>query len=557
MSYPLGYDPGGLKPIVTIKDIAGETVYRFESAGLVDGDPRQDFDLASWNIHMGVNSDHGSAIIGIDDRDNRLVDLTTSDRSLKIKNDWELVIELGKHKDNIQTWFNGIIEQPELTNPGANMQTIAITAIGWGIRTAARYMNFQHHQRKLDGEVLDDTDPTSKVSELFKSVLTDSDNYILGGDITDGITVDENVQDINIRIPAFSKKFETAGSVLSQLANTVGAIYGIDPDKKAYLRLHGALSSDFLVTNDIDPPTLLTENWDQDKILYLKNQTFNYKDSTIDSGYTTLIGLDAIETKTATAQTEANALRDLSATSIAMPFTITKNLASVLFFISKQTAGDPTTGDLVCTLHPASGSNSYEVTETLASFIIPASRLNKLLTADAPTAYLEHQIDRTAVTQPGTYWLAIQQFQDDTNPIRIDYKTATGFYRANNTLLTGAMKLTAKSYTTINIIAQNASRRRHKETIFNFSSFPTEASITNTFEGLLELYGAVRRIYDPIVTETPADRPPLGTTIRIINKINGLDINAELIGYDINGSAFDSDSNLGAQTMTIHVEEWK
>ncbi len=559
MSYPLGYDPAGLKPIVTIKDFDGNTAYRFESADLVDGTPRQDFNLVSWNIHMGINSDHGSAMIGIDDRDNNLVDLITAGRSLKIRNDWEIVIELGKHKDNIQTWFTGIIEQPELSHPGKNMQEIALAAVGWGIRTAHRYVNFQHHQAKLDGEVLDGNDESSKVSEIFKSVLMDQSNYLLGGDVADGITADENIQDIDIRLPAFSKKYETAGAVLSELANTAGAVYGIDPDKKAFLRLHGAIASDFLVTNDVNPPTLLTQNWDQDKIMYLKNANFNYKDSTIDSGYTTLIGLDAIQTTNIHEQTESNALRDLSATSIAMPFTVTRNVASVLFFISKLTSGAPVTADLFCTIHPATSTIDYDAAITLASFIIPASRINKLITGTRLTAYLEQQIDRTAIVQGGTYWLVLHRFGDTTNPIRIDYKTATGTYQANGTLLTGAMKLTVKSYTTLNIIAQNTRHAagRHKETIFNFSSFPTEESITNTFEGLLELYGSTRRIYDPITIETPADRPPLGTTIRIINNISGLDINAELIGYDISGSAFDPDSNLGASTMQIHVEEWK
>ncbi len=558
MSYPLGYDPSGLQPIVTIKDMDGNVRYRFESAGLVDGEPRQDFDLASWNIHMGVNTDHGQATIGIDDRGDNLVDKTTTNRRLKIKNDWELVIELGKHKDNIQTWFSGIIEQPELTNPGANMQTLAIMAIGWGVITSHSYVNIQAHQAKLPDNLVDSTDDSTKLSEIFKSIITSAGNYIIES-INNGITIDDGlIQDINIRFPEFVRKYETAGAILSELAHISGSIYGIDPDKKAYLRLHGSKSSGFLISNEINPLTKQVRNWDQDKILYLKNQPFNYKESTIDSGYTTVHGLAAIHLTDAYSQLDANALIDLSASPVAFPFTVERNVASIQFIISKLNHAADTAGSLRCSIFPATSATTYDDDTLLASFIISAERINRLLPEARVKAFVEQQIDRTSIPQGGTYWLRIEQFEDSTNPVRLDYETGSGVYHAPG-LLTGSITTLVKSAIDVNILAQNTQARRrsrNKETIFQFSSFPTQESIIASLEGIMDLYGSIRRIYDPIMTETPADRPPLGTTIKIKNKINGLDIDAELIGYDISGSAFDADSNLGANTMSIHVEEW-
>ena len=99
MSYPVGFDEKGLNPRIIIKDIAGATQFTWEHDA-IDASPIKDFDLVSWVIEGGVNTFHGIAQILIDDRLQALLDTTDLGRPIKIKNGWELIIELGKDRKN-------------------------------------------------------------------------------------------------------------------------------------------------------------------------------------------------------------------------------------------------------------------------------------------------------------------------------------------------------------------------------------------------------------------------------------------------------------------------
>ena len=181
MSYPAGFDARGLAPRILIKDTKGVVKFTWEHA-LIDASPIQDFALVDWQIQGGVNTFHGIGSILIDDRNQALLDNTDLARPIKIKNGWRMIMELGKNEAGLETWFDGLIEEPEMIEEQGTITKIQINAIGFGIRTAHRKTRIRRFQKKTsDGLSLDNTDVDVKISELFKDILTQDDHFAHSG----------------------------------------------------------------------------------------------------------------------------------------------------------------------------------------------------------------------------------------------------------------------------------------------------------------------------------------------------------------------------------------
>ena len=91
--------------------------------------------------------------------------------------------------------------------------------------------------------------------------------------------------------------------------------------------------------------------------------------------------------------------------------------------------------------------------------------------------------------------------------------------------------------------------------LVSFADFPNEETALKACEGILDTAGKIKALYSPIEVSTPKDRPDLGKTVRFIDSFSGINLDLDLIGYSLGGSAFD-ENNLGANNMTIYVEEW-
>ena len=552
MSFPMGYDPNPLKPLITIIDAAGDTIITYEDADVVSGTPTQDYELKMWEIANGINTNHGMASVTFRDDD--------GDIDLDSLNGHELKIQLGKD-DNPQTWFHGIIEQAKSIRPDSVRQHVKITAIGWGITTAKRIANIRRFQkRESDGLTPDPDDDDARVSELYKSLLTDSDILGFPGSGPLDINVD-NVDDIDIRIPDFVRHGQTVALLLNELAETAGCYHGIDPDRNAYLRIRGAKESQFLVSADLTERNILTRNWDQDKIMYVRSTAWTYRNSTVDAGYTTIHGLGAQHDLLTHNDTSSNASLNLRSYHYAIPFTHDHdNLARVSIQLSKSGTPDDRK-DMTVQIIGATSGGAPKHDDLRKTVTLSGARLEAEL---ASISYHDIPLDKMQTTPGEKLFLRIVQYPESAaNAISARYQTGTGtIYRSSDgesySSVTGQVRMRVYSTKTIYMVGQNTvARKRHRpqETMISLDDFPGEASAILAFEGMLESLGRIRRIYDPITVTAPTTRPPLGTAVRILDP-DKIDRRANLIGYTIMSSADDPAAAGGAITMTVDLEEY-
>ena len=331
-----GYDPLGMVPKIIIKNTkTGATIYTFESKQIKSGAPTQDFKLVNWHLGAGVGSNHGTFECIIDDVDNVLTDSTSTRAKSLIKNQWKVEVYLGKRPASLNLWFTSFIHGVRLMRAGTNSQQFRLFAIGNGIRNHDRLINAEFYQAKdSDGIDLDSTDTNAKISEIIKKLIQNEEFYAYPALGTEGFTV-TGVEDIDVKMPNFIKRYQSLGLSIQELANIAGCHFGVDQKGDVYLRYRGSKSSGFLVTNDLD--SLEWQNWDNDKKMILKNAPNWLEDGTIESGIPFLYGVGPDHVTLDYEQTSSNALLNLSASYVAVPITPTKdNIIKIAPYISKN-----------------------------------------------------------------------------------------------------------------------------------------------------------------------------------------------------------------------------
>lgn len=560
-SYPVGYNADGELPLIIIYDIDGVEQFRWEPDQLVASPPgTRDFKLGSWFVHMGVNTDHGLAEILIDDRNNALTESVDLNRECKIKNGWEILIKAGKSVGDLHDDFVGVINEPEVIRPGSKEQQILISAAGWGINTAYRVTRIRRYQEKDSGGlIVDATDVNAKVSEIFKDVLEDTDHLAHQGLGQIGITVTD-VDDIDIKLPDFQREFHSFGLSLSELANIAGALYGVDSSKNAFLRRRNSTDSGFLISNHLDPADphyLLTKNWDQTKLMILRNKILSYKDSTIGFGNTHIHGIGSQHDTLDIDKTASNAVFDLNSDNLAIPFTTTRdNVSKVALFLSKVGTVDKSLH--VCIIGE-DGAGAPNIDDLRKRVVIQADRLDREVTTGGN--YFEVGFDKIPATSREKLFIQIDKYPD-SGELRIDYQTGSGTYYTDAdkvppwTAPTGDMRIRTYHSKTMHIIGTNtvaAKKLRTKEAVFSMIDFPNEESALVAMEALLEVHTKRKRIYSPLIVSVPTNKIPLAKTVRLLDKFNGLDQTVDIIGFDKNGSAYDGTAR-GINDCAVHVE---
>lgn len=559
VTIPAGYDPTPLSPKIEILDENDVVQYTYESDAIhASGNGTQDFALEEWNIHRGVNTDHGSCVLTIDDENKDLLDLTDARRESKINGTWKVRVSLGKNSTNVNEWFRGFIlgNDPEFPNPIETKHRIFVT--GEGVKTAYYKTLIRFFQKKLsDGETLDTTDLDAKVSELFKRLVTDTDHYPIPVDALGFSTTD--VQDIDIKIPDYQKNFESIGQCLNELASVASAYYGIDIGA-AYLRRRDSVDSQFLITN-MDYSDIIKDNWDQDKTCYLMNSTRGWKNDFTDFGIAFFNGLNTQKPIKDQEQTSANASLDLSSKHFAFPITPDKdNILKIAPFLAKI---GTVTDDLTIKILGDDGTGKPNSTDKRISKVIRGAQLQSELTV---SKYFEVLFNKYPIV-PGTkLFCTFEQYVDTVNYPTLDYQTLTGEYfdSTNGTSWTsrvGDVKFRQYAAKTINVYCENtvASRKFpgiQRQMNVPLSNLKSNAMALVTLAGVAVSRGKQRRQYPSFAVSPPTTPLGLGKTLRYIDIRTGLEFSPNLIAYDIGGSAFNVESNLGAKEISLTVEEW-
>ena len=562
MSLTPNYDISPLSPKIIITDRTGTEKYRYEtSVTTASVSPQQDFTLSELQIHNGINSDYGYAVIKIDDKDNLLTDTTSKLRDSKIERQWDIQIYLGKSQPLLQRYFYGKIYDVDIQRPFTNRQTLVITCIGWGVTLRDRITNIKRFQGKTaDGVTVDSTNTTTKVSELVKQVVTDNDHQADHGlnnnDL--GITT-TGVQEVDIKLPDLQKNFATYATVLSELSSSGNVMYGVDADRDLFLRDPNSVDSGLLFTNDLS--SSVSQNWDSSRIGYLINASQSWRDSSYDGAYSFLHGLGANSVKIDTSKVGSeNATRASNVSWIGIPFTpTTDNIAKIALKIAKT--GTPTAPATIQITGIDTSDNKPKVSNLRKSLVLDSQRIQGLTTTGA---WEEISLDEKINVEPNTpLMIVINQYGSSSNNFTLDYQTGTGtFYTSSDgdtwSSATGSFSFRDYSQKALHIILENTRAKAKygvREKVVNFNAGQEEGSAREALINAGEVLGLERRHYSQVTVSTPTLRIPLGQFCRVVDSKTGLNVKASIISMDIQMSARSGETSIGADQVILGLEE--
>ena len=565
MALTPNYDIGELSPKIIITDRTGVEKYRYETTVTTASvSPQQDFTLSELKVHVGSNTDYGYAVLKIDDRDNLLTDTTNNIRDSTIERQWDIQIYFGKSQPLLQRWFYGKIFDVDIVRPFTNQQHVILSCIGWGAVLRDRITNIKRFQGKAaDGITVDNTNTTTKVSELVKDIIEDSDHQADHGlDNSDlGITVN-SIQDIDVKLPDLQKSFATYATVLSELATSGNTMFGVDADRELFLSDPGSVDSGFLFTNDLSGDT--AQNWDSSRIGYLINASQSWRDSSFDGAYSVLHGLGSNTVKIDQQNSGSeNAVRTSNTSYIGIPFTpSTDNIGKIALRLAKT--GTPTSPVTISVVGiNASDSNSPKMTNLRKSITLDSAKVQSLSTSGAWTELGLHEKINVEPNTP--LMLVVDKYGDGSHNLTMDYKTGSGTFwtspdgvDGNWTSATGLFSIRDYSQKALQIILENTRAKAKygtREKVVNFNSGQEEGSAREALISAGEVLGLERRFYSQVTVSPPTLRIPLGQYCRVYDSKTGLSVKANILSTDIEMKSKAGETSIGANKVTLGLEE--
>jgi len=175
----------------------------------------QDFDFEEGSLEVGVSGNHGAFSFTFDDTAKTFLDTTSLERRSTIKRTWNFEVWLGKKPADAYRALKGNIQSATPIFPSTGVIKQRVFGIGSKEILSTRYTTMKRYQKKLDGDAdaLDTTDTSTRISELAKDLLSDTDHYANTG--ATPLTFTTNlIETIAISLPSSSTTSITNGSVI-------------------------------------------------------------------------------------------------------------------------------------------------------------------------------------------------------------------------------------------------------------------------------------------------------------------------------------------------------
>jgi hypothetical protein len=572
MVLPSNFKSNTLYPHIVIKDETGSTQYTHQSLANYPAGTR-DFEVNSLRLIAGQNGAFGSMILVIPDNNNALTDTTTPRRPSLIEQEWEITLDLGVTSGTEYRAFHGKIKHVQVDRPGTNQQQIILVCVGWGVVLRERITRLVRNQDKdADGIGLDDNDTKTRVDQLALDLFNDLDHYvdenitqlanITAALTTDGLGICQTCTDVKLANVNFSTStFAQALGTLSSISNTT---WRINEDRKLILHDSGAHDSGMLFSNDINT-TGDTSNWTSTKIGYILNAPVTWVDDSIDTFYNFIHGFGHFTPVLAASdgQTpDSSRALDNGANPgyVAIPFSFEKdNLFKIALRMVKT--GTPATPHKVEIWGVTSGGDPNP-TDVRRVIDLTKERLQALGTG-VPADWFEIPIKPRLDIRPGEQlYIVFQKYGDASNTININYKAGTGTFEDSSdgitwTSRTGQMAYRvydAKRLTSTLEITDTTSRLAEpREKLIPIRSDLEEQTVRQSMLAAGEILGKTKRTYDKLTVSVPQDRVNVSQFCRIIDTQSGLDIKANIIGWEMSGDADSGD--IGITTMSLLLED--
>ena len=567
MTLTPNYNPNALHPRIVITNQFGGSAYTFESKEL-NPTGTQDFQLNALKLHLGIDDDFGTLHLVIHDNDGNLSDLTNSDRPGLIGREWSIQLYLGKSTATEQRWFYGKIKDFTTSRPTTGVQTISISCVGYGIVLRERMSRLVRNQAKTaDGVTLDDTDDSTKISELILDLFNDKDHYIdnnidrltsiTAQTSTTGNGIDEDatsqkIANVNFNVASFAQ-------VISNLAGVANTTFHVNADRALVVQDPESRDSGFLFTNNLTSDTATA--WDSTKIGYVLNAPLEWKDSSADMLYNFIHGFGHFKPGVSVSETTTpDAADNLDSEWHAIPFIPTADNIVKIAIRSIKT-GTPAE-DTSVQIWGDTGGSGPDPDDVRYKKLLNTETLNKLGTT-TPADWFEIPIHpRLDVTPGEQLYIVFPKVGDSSNTISVNYAAGSGTYwdSTNGTSWTSRTGKSAyrvyesrRLTTTVENTSAAELLPEPRERIFPIRSDLEEQTVRQTLLSAAEVLGKQRRTYGTVIVSPVTARIPLGTFCKLEDVKTGLSVKANITGIDLQADS----STLGVQRIELALDAYR
>jgi hypothetical protein len=561
------YNPNALHPRIVISNLIGGSAYNFESKQL-NPTGTQDFQVERLKLHLGIDDDFGYLQLVIHDNDNNLADLTDDSRPGLIGREWAVQLFLGKTSATEERWFYGKIKDFTISRPTTGIQTISITCIGWGIILRERMSKLTRNQAKTaDGVTLDDTDDSTKISELILDLFNDRDHYIdnnipqisniIYHTSTTGNGIDESatsskIANVNFNVASFAQ-------IISNLAGVANTTWHINSDRTLIVQDPETIDSGFLFTNDLASTTSTT--WDSTKIGYILNAPLEWKDSSADMLYNFVHGFGHFAPAVTVSETTTpDAADNLDSEWHAIPFTSTSDNISKVAIRSIKTGTPAADGSIQ--IWGDTGGSGPDPDDIRYKKLLNTETLNKLGTA-TPADWFEIPIKpRLNITPSEILYLVFPKNGTATDTYSVNYKSGSGVYWDSTdgvswTSRTGKSNYRIYEAKTLITTVENTSATEilpePRERIFPIRADLEEQTVRQTLISASTVLGKQRRTYGTVTVSPVTSRIPLSTFCQLYDIKTGLSVKANIVGIDLSADS----STLGVQKIDLSLDAYR
>ena len=561
------YNPNPLHPRIIITNLTGGSAYTFESAQL-SATPTQDFKLEALNLHLGIDDDFGFLQLVIHDHDNTLTDLTDNDRPGVIGREWGIQLFLGKTLALEERWFYGKIKDLAISRPTTGIQTISITCVGWGIILRERMTRLVRNQAKeADGITLDDTDTSTKISELILDLFNDKDHQIddnmpqisniTAQTSTTGNGIDEaatsgKIANVNFTVASYAQ-------VISNLSGIANTTWHVNPDRALIIQDPESIDSGFLFTNNLG--NIKATTWDYNKIGYVLNAPLEWKDSSADMLYNFVHGFGHFAPGVSVSETTTpDAADNLNSEWHAIPFTTTADNISKVAIRSIRTGTIVSDGSVE--IWGATATPDPNPADIRYKKLLNRSTINGLGTI-TPADWFEIPIKpRLQVTPGEQLYLVFPANGTAANTMSVNYKSGSGTYFDSTNGSTWTSRVGLSNYrvyeartlmTTVENTDATSILPEPRERIFPIRADLEEQTVRATLIAAAEVLGKQRRTYGVVTISPVTARIPLGTFCKLEDVKTGLSVNANIVGIDLTADS----STLGVQKIQLSLDAYR
>lgn len=567
MTLTPNYNPNALHPRLIITNQSGGQAYTFESKQLVSS-PTQDFQLEAFRLHLGIDDDFGYLQLVIHDNNNLFTDSSDPERPGTIGREWGIQLFLGKTLALEERWFYGKIKDFAVSRPTTGIQTISITCVGWGVILRERMTRIVRNQAKeSDGVTLDDTDNSTKISELLLDLFQDTDHYI-DSRITQisNITAQTSTTGTGIDESATSGKLANINFTVASFAQVIGNLVGIanstwwiNPDRALIVQDPETINSGFLFTNNLSGTKAQT--WDSTKIGYILNAPLEWKDSSADMLYNFVHGFGHFAPSLSSSDGGTpDASDNLDTAWHAIPFTpTTDNVMKVAIRAIKT--GTPT-GDGSIQIWGDTGGSGPDENDVRYKKNIPYQKLQGLGTS-VPTTWLEIPIKpRIQVVTGEQLYLVFPKYGSAANTYNINYQAGSGTYWDSSDGITWTSRTGKSAFriydakklvTTVENIDATTILPENRERIFPIRADLEEQTVRETLLAASLVLGKQKRTYGTVTVSPVTSRIPLATYCTLQDSKTGLDVRANIVSVDVYASSKTS----GVQSIDLGLEAYR